>query len=243
MTDAAAAASSTPAREMMISGDRVSLIRGALDDGCDAGDRIAVQAARVDLVNQLGRAPEVHLGEHHLGQQRLRTAPVELPDDGVQRGPANPEAAALVAEQVAPAAGARRAARGVAAVGDRSRPGHDHDSGLIARARDQRDQRVVDDQRPRLESDAAHDPAHGRGVGLAIDAGNAETDGRRLQIPIAERLFHHRVQDLLELEFARRLQVGAAAARLGDDAPALVRKQTDRLRSASVDAQDVHVDS
>jgi hypothetical protein len=64
-----------------------------------------------------------------------------------------------------------------------------------------------------------------------------------LQIPIADRLLHHRVQDFLELQFAGCLQVRAAAASLGDDAPVLVCKETDRLRSASVNAKDVHVDS
>ena len=95
----------------------------------------------------------------------------------------------------------------------------------------------------RLEADAPHDAAHGLGVGLAIDAGDAEADRRRLHIALAERRVHHRVEHLLDLELAGRLQVRAAAARLGDDAAVLVREQADGLGPAGIDAQHVHVDS
>ena len=88
---------------------RVAGVRRLLHQRRQSGDRLAVHVAIVDLVNQLGRAGEPHVIEDHLGQQRRRPAAVELPDDGRQRRAANPEAAALVAEQVPPAAGARGA--------------------------------------------------------------------------------------------------------------------------------------
>ena len=59
---------------------------------------------------------------------------------------------------------------------------------------------------------------------------------------IADRLVHHVVQHLLDLQLAGRLQVGAAGARLGDERAVLVRELTDRLRAARIDAEDVNHD-
>ena len=67
-------------------------------------------------------------------QARDAPASVGVSDDRAQREPADPVAAAFVAEDVAPAAGARRLAVGVAAVRDRSRSRDDHDAGRIADA-------------------------------------------------------------------------------------------------------------
>ena len=47
------------------------------------------------------------------------------------------------------------------------------------------------------------------------------------------------MEDLLDLELADRLQVGAAAARLGEERAVRVGEQADRLRAAGVDAEDV----
>ena len=46
--------------------------------------------------------------------------------------------------------------------------------------------------------------------------------------------------DLLDGELARRVQVRAGAAPFGDDRALLVREQTDGLRAAGVDAENVH---
>ena len=68
-------------------------------------------------------------------------------------------------------------ARRVAPVRDRAGAGDDDHAGLVAGAGDERHQRVVDDQRLRLEADAAHDAANGVGVVGPIDAGDAQADG------------------------------------------------------------------
>ena len=58
-----------------------------------------------------------------------------------------------------------------------------------------------------------------------------------------QRLLHHAVQHLLDLELPGSLQVGAPAARLGHNGSVAIRQQTDRLGPPRVDSQYVHVDS
>jgi len=53
---------------------------------------------------------------------------------------------------------------------------------------------------------------------------------------IADRLLHHLVEDLLHFELARRLQVGAAAARLGEHHAGVVGELADGLGAARVDS-------
>ena len=48
-------------------------------------------------------------------------------------------------------------------------------------------------------------------VSRPIDAGDTEADGVRRDVAVAERLVHHPMQDLLDLELAHDLQVGADA--------------------------------
>src|SRR5262249_11545001 len=154
---------------------------------------------------------------------------VRLAQHGAQRRAADPVTAAFVAEHVAPAAGARRLVPIVPAVGDRSRPGDDDDARLIGRARLERDERVVDHEASRLVADPPHDAPDNAGVVRTIDARDAETDGAGNRGAIRERLFHHLVQDLLDLQLADGLEVRAAAARFREDLAAPVREQADGL--------------
>ena len=82
--------------------------------------------------------------------------------------------------------------------------------------------------------------AHHARVVRPIDAGDAEADRGRAIVEIADRLLHHLVEDLLDLELADGLQVRAAAARLRQHLAALVGELTDRLGPARVDAQYVN---
>ena len=157
---------------------------------------------------------DAEMREQPRREARHATAAVGVTHDGAQRETANPVAAAFVAEHVAPAAGPRRFALVVAPVRNRSRSRHDDDAGRVADAGLQRDERVVDDENARLVADAAHDAAHDRFVGRAIDARDAEADGRRNDAGALERLFHDRMKDLLERELSGALQVRAFFARL-----------------------------
>ena len=177
--------------------------------------------------------------QHQRRHRRGVPAAVGLADDGAQGVPADPVAAALVAEHVAPAAGAGRLVAGVAAIGDRAGAGDHHDARLVPDRGDQRDQRVVGDQRPRLVADAPHHAMHHLPVVGAIDAGHPQGDGRRRRQAIADDAVHHRVQDLLDLELPRRLQVGAAGARLVEDAAFEVGEQAHRLGAACVETDHV----
>ena len=81
--------------------------------------------------------------------------------------------------------------------------------------------------------------AHRGRIARPIDAGNPQADRRRHDRPLAERVLHHLIQDLLDLELAHRLQIGAAAARLGNDPPVAVSQLADRLGAAGIDADHV----
>ena len=89
---------------------------------------------------------------------------------GRQRFTADPIAASFVADDVAPAAGARGDVLRVAAVRDRAGAGDEDHSRRVAGARGERDERVIDDERAHLESDPFHDPANGFCVLRPIDA-------------------------------------------------------------------------
>ena len=88
--------------------------------------------------------------------------------------------------------------------------------------------------------DAPHDGADGPRFVVAIDAGDAETDRGRRDVAIADRRFHHLVQDLLDARARRRCEGSRRAAPFGDDRPLRVGEQTHRLRPAGVDAEHVH---
>jgi CubicO group peptidase (beta-lactamase class C family) len=183
----------------------------------------------------------MHVREHHLGEHRLGTAAVELTHDGVQRRSTYPESSAFVSQHVSPAARSRGAPCGIAPVGNRPRSRDNDDARSVAGAGHQRNQRVVDHQRPHLETYAPHDAANGRGVRLPIDAGNAKANCGWLDVAVPDRLLHDAMQHLLDFELARGLEVGSATARFGDEVASLVGKETHRLRSARVDAEHVHM--
>ena len=74
------------------------------------------------------------------------------------------------------------------------------------------DQRVVDDEDPRLQADPLHDAAHDHLIVRPVDAGNAEADRGRDHVALADGLLHHVVEDFFDLQFADGLQIGAARA-------------------------------
>ena len=84
---------------------------------------------------------------------RRGSSAIELADDRRQRGAADPEPAAFVTEQVSPASRPARAPIGIDAVRDRPGTRDDHDARLIARSGHECDERIVDDDHARLETD------------------------------------------------------------------------------------------
>ena len=128
----------------------------------------------------------------------------------------------------------------IPAVGDRPGPGNDDDAGLVGGAGLQRDQRVVDHEHPGLEADPLHDAGDDTPVFDPIDAGDAETDRRRHDVEIADRFLHDLVEHLLDFELTGGLQVGAPAARLGQNITPIVGELTHSLRAARVDTEHVH---
>ena len=181
--------------------------------------------------------------EDILGQARLGAAAVHRAHDCGERLAADPVAAPLVADDVTPAARAGRFMPRVPAVHDRSGAGDDHDARRVAGAGDQSDERVVDDHGSRLVADAPHDRADRARFVLAVDTGDAQADGGRRDIAIADRRFHHVMQNLLDLELARGVKIRAAAAAFREDVAVLVGEQTHRLRSARIDAENMHAAS
>src|SRR6185295_8555769 len=97
----------------------------------------------------------------------------------------------------------------IAAVRDRSGAGDDHDPRGIAGPGDERDERVVDDDDRRPDAEALHDLAHPARLGFAIDAGDADTDGRRRNPAIADRLADDLTQHAFENQVARGVEVRA----------------------------------
>ena len=89
-------------------------------------------------------------------------------------------------------------------------------------------------------ADPFHDRADDREVARPIDARDPEADRRRDDRPVPDRVLHHPVQHLLDFELARRLQVRAAAARLGDDVALLVGQQADRLGSTRIQTEHMN---
>ena len=218
---------------------RVSLRERPLHALGERSDRRRPQVGVIDLVDQLLCALDAEMLEQERRQRRRGAAMVRLAQHGAQRGAADPVAAPLVAEHVAPPARARRFPLGVAAVGNRTGArDHDH-AGLAGRARLQRHQRIVDDEHARLVADALHDPLDDRGIVRTVDPGDAQADGGRANVEAADRLLHHVVEHLLDFELADRLQVGAAAARLGDHRAVLVGQEADGLGAARVNSEYV----
>jgi hypothetical protein len=128
----------------------------------------------------------------------------------------------------------------IAAVRDRPRAGDDDNACGGADRGLQRDQRVVDDENAGLVSDAAHNAANDGCIFRAIDAGDAETDGGGDGGLLRQRFFHHRVKNLLELQLANGLEIGAGASGRRQHPPFLVAEEADSLCAADVDAKDVH---
>ena len=135
-------------------------------------------------------------------------------------------------------AGAGRLPCFVAAIRDGPGTRNDDDARRTGHASFQCNERIVYDDDSGFESNALHDPAHDRRVVFAVDAGNAEADGSRPDVQLANGLLHHVVEDFLDLELARSLEVRARPARFGEDVPRAVRELTDGLRAARVDAEN-----
>lgn len=182
----------------------------------------------------------MHIRKHETGQQRRWSTSVKFANHGIQSRATDPESAALIPEDISPSASTRGAVRGVAPVGDRAGPRHDHNAGLLTSAGDESDERVVHDKSPGLESDPPHDAPHRGRVDLAVHTRDSEADGVRLQVPFTDRLLHDRMEDLLDLQLSCGLQVRSPTARLRHDVPLLVGKEADGLRPTGIDAQDMH---
>ena len=216
------------------------MVGRALNEARDVGNRVAMHVSVVDLMDQLGWVGELHLFEDQLGQKRRRPPPIELPDYRRERRPANPESAAFIPEQIPPASCPRGDAAGVAAVRNRAGAGDDDHARGVSTASDEGHQGIVDDHCRGLEPDALHDSADDRRIVRAIHAGDAQTDRGRRFVMTVQRLGHHSVEYLLDLELSDRLEVGAAAARLAQNLPLGIGQQAHRLRSPRVDPQYVH---
>ena len=132
------------------------------------------------------------------------------------------------------------AAVGIAAVRDRPCAGDDDDAGGGADSCLQRDEGVVDDENAGLVSDAAHDAANDGRVLRTVDAGDAEADGGGNGILLRHRFFHHGVQNLLELQLAHALEIGAGAFGRRHDPAFVVAQKANGLCAADVDAKNVH---
>ena len=133
----------------------------------------------VDLVQQQLRLGHVEVVEQHRRQDGRGAAIIRRPQHGAQRRPSDPVPAAFVAQHIAPSTRARGFARRIPPIRNRSGARDDHHARLPGSPGLERNQRVVDDQHPRIEADPLHDAADDRGIVRAIDAGDAEADRGR----------------------------------------------------------------
>ena len=240
MTDDAAARKLGAGAGQDLRRDRIPLGCRLIDERSEARNRPPMKIAVVDFVDQLRRTRQSHVAQHQVRQLCCWAASVELPDHRCQRCTPDPEAAAFVANQVAPSAGAGGLAGAIPAI--RNRPGtrDDDDPRLIGRSCFESDERVVDDERSRLVADPIHDAADGVGIRRPIDAGNTEADRGRSDVMVRQRGFHDGVQHFLDFELPYRLQVCSAVACFGNDMALRVREQTDGFGPSRVDSQNVH---
>ena len=74
----------------------------------------------------------------------------------------------------------------------------------------------------------------------AIDPRDAQADGVWTDVALTECLGHDAMEHFLDLEFTRRLKVGAASPGFGEHTTLLVGQKTDSLRATSVDAEHMH---
>ena len=148
--------------------------------------------------------------------------------DAKRRAP-DPEAAAFVADQVSPSAGAGGLCGAVPAIRNRPGSGDDDDAGLVGAPASSATSASLTTSVARLVADPAHDAADGVGIRRPIDAGDTEADRGGRDIMVRHRGFHDAVQHFLDLELPDRLQVRSAAACFGDDVALIVREQTDGL--------------
>ena len=98
--------------------NRVTLVHGALHKPGNPRNGVAVDVAVVNLVDELFGCGQIQVLEDHRRQQRRGSPAIELPDDSRQRRTPDPEAAALVTQEITPSAGARRPTGGIASVRD-----------------------------------------------------------------------------------------------------------------------------
>jgi hypothetical protein len=173
-------------------------------------------------------------------QFRARAPAVGLAHDRLQRPHPDPVTAALVVQQVSPAACPRRLVLFVSSVHDRAGARDDHDPRGVFDPGDQGGQRVVDHENPAAVAEPAHDRPRHPPVFDPIDAGHAEADRVGGSLQAAARLLHDVVQHLLDLQFRVHGEVRTVSAGLGQDLTLAICQQADSLRGARVDSQDVH---
>ena len=194
----------------------------------------------VDGLEQLFRTGHAEMRQHARREAGRLTAPIGLAHDGAQRETAHPIAAALVAEHVAPSTRSRGVAVAIAAVRDRPGAGDDDDAAaapipacsaisasLTTRMRALYPMRLMM-PRTTVASSGRSTPAMPR----QMAAGTA--------VCCAHRFFHHRVKNLLELQLANRLEIGAGAFGRRQHPAFLVAEEANGLCAADVNAKDVH---
>ena len=115
-------------------GHHVAVIARMLHVLRQRGDRARAQLFVVHLVNQLRCLLHAEVAQQPRRQAGDAPAAICVSHDRAQCEPADPVAAAFVAEHVAPAACARRLSFGIAAVRNRSGAGDDDDAWRIADA-------------------------------------------------------------------------------------------------------------
>src|SRR5262245_34620427 len=133
-------------------------------------------------MNELSWRRHAHLSKNQFRQARGRSTAIELPDDGGQGGPPDPEPTAFVTQQVPPSSGPAGASIAIHAVRNRPGASDDDDAGLFAGASNERDQGIVHHDDTGLETDTPHDPLHGLRIRRAIDSGYSQADRIRVDV-------------------------------------------------------------
>ena len=188
--------------------------------------------------------------EHQRRETGMGPPTIGVARHGLQRPAANPVPGSLIAKRRAPPAGPSGLAPAVDTIGDRAGT-RDQDDALAhgvttlpqRHAPYQCDQCVVHDQRAFAKSEAPHDAANHLAVAVAVDPGQAEANrGRRAAVPFAGEV-DDVVQDLLDLELAVRLEIGAAGAAFTEHHAIRIREKRHGLGAPGVDAQHMHPSS
>ncbi len=203
------------------------------------GDPIAPERAGRERILHVAKRPPLEERKQRGSLRRgCLVAVVLRPHELRNRFAADPKRAALVAEQIAPAA-QRHAARGVACVCDRTGAGDDHDAGSAAERSRVRDRRVVHDQAADRSKRGGY---AARGVPVSADARH---DGFKTRIVRevrrrkrgAERRFYGFAQPRRRGRLADF--VGRAGIAAAEHVPALVADHGGRAALPAVDTGEV----